>query len=100
MAAVEASEEALDGIRREAELGGRTTREVLDAERQLVLSRIRALSAERDIVINAYRLLSAVGRLTARRLEIGGVPDLVSEATDTRWNILPGVFSLGEDDRH
>ena len=98
--AAKASREALLGIRREAAIGERTIREVLDAERQLVLSQIRVLTAERDVIVSAYRLLKAVGRLTARQLGIAGIPDLASEARDTQWDVLPGIFSLGREPLH
>ncbi len=96
-AAVEASRVALDGIRREAAVGERTTREILDSERNLVSRQVQALSAERDVVVRAYTLLSAVGALTVRRLALPGVPDLEREARQTRWNLEPGLLLLGRD---
>lgn len=86
--AVEASQAALDGIRREADIGERTVREVLDAERDLVSRQVSVLSAERDVVVAGYQLLEAVGGLTARRLGIGGVPDLGAEARKTGDSLL------------
>ncbi len=81
--AVEASQTALDGIRRESQIGERTVREILDAERVLIGQRVRELTARRDSVVEAYRLLDAVGALTARRLGIDDVPDLAGEARET-----------------
>ena len=92
--AIEAARVALDGIQREAAIGERTTREVLDAERNLVSYQIRVLSAERDAVVEAYALLEATGALTARRLGIGNLPDLDREAREARWNLEPGYLSL------
>ena len=92
--AVEAARVALTGIRREAEIGERTTREVLDAERSLVLYRVRELTAERDAVVQAYTLLEATGALTARELGVRGLPDLGREARNTRWSLKPGLMSL------
>ncbi len=89
--AVHASRAALAGIKREAEFGERTTREVLDAERRVVTRQISALSAERDVIVEAYRLLEAVGALTSRRLGIAGVPDLAREARDAKWQLAPGI---------
>ena len=96
-AAVEASRIALAGIRREAEIGERTIREVLDAERSLVVYRVNALDAERDAVVHAYALLEAVGALTARAVGIGDVPDLEREAEEARRNLSPGLASLRRD---
>ena len=81
-ASASASRAALSGIRREAEIGERTTREVLDAERALVERQIQALAAKRDAIVEAWELLEAVGALTARRLGIDGLPDLAREARD------------------
>lgn len=71
--AVEASETALEHIRLEADVGKRTLREVLDAQRVLVERRIDALAAEGDGAVEAYRLLQAVGGLTVRNLRSGGL---------------------------
>ncbi len=93
--AVDASRTALTGIQREADIGERTTREVLDAERNLVSRQVAALGAERDAVVGAYRLLEAVGGLTARALGIAGLPDLDQEALDARWRLSHGFLSRG-----
>ena len=93
-AAVDASKVALDGIVREAAIGERTTREVLDAERAYVSRQVQARGAERDVIVQAYTLLRATGRLTAEHLAIGGLPDLEAEAEAARWNLLPGVVDL------
>ena len=93
-AAAEASRIALAGIRREAEIGERTIREVLDAERSLVSYQVRALDAERDAVVEAYTLLEAVGALTARALGIDGLADLDREAEEARRNLIPGWWSF------
>ena len=96
-AAVKASNIALTGIRREAAIGERTTREVLDAERNLVTRQVNELDAERDSVVRAYELLAVVGALTARGLGIADAPDLDREAGDARWNLGPGILSIGRD---
>ena len=97
-AAVAASREALAGILREAEVGERTVREVLDAETALVSNRVRVLSAERDAVVEAYRLMAAAGWLTAQRLDAAEVPDLDREAAGAaRRNLSPGLLLLLRD---
>ena len=88
-AAASASGVALAGIRREAEIGERSTREVLDAERALVERNIQALAARRDAIVEAYGLLDAVGALTARRLGVVGLPDLDREASDAIYKAAP-----------
>ena len=96
-AAVAASRVALDGIRREAAVGERTMREVLDSERSLVSRQVQMLAAERDVVVRAYTLLAAVGALTARQLALPGVADLEREARETRWRLEPGLLPLSRD---
>ena len=61
--AVEANEIALDGVQQEAFVGIRTTLDVLNAEQELLESRLALVSAERDSYIAAYRLLQAMGVL-------------------------------------
>ncbi len=70
-AAVDANEIALDGVRQEAQVGSRTTLDVLDAEQELLDSRVNLVRAQRDETVAAYTLLSAMGQLTARKLGLG-----------------------------
>ena len=70
-AAVRANEIALDGVRQEANVGSRTTLDVLDAEQELLQSRVNLVGARRDRVVAGYQLLSALGQLTARDLGLG-----------------------------
>ncbi|WP_417317619.1 TolC family outer membrane protein [Emcibacter sp.] len=67
---VEANEIALDGVRQEAEVGSRTTLDVLDAEQELLTSRVEHVRSRRDQIITAFRLLQAMGKLTARDLQL------------------------------
>ena len=70
-AAVRANEIALDGVRQEANVGSRTTLDVLDAEQELLQSRVNLVGARRDRVVAGYQLLSALGQLTARDQGLG-----------------------------
>ena len=96
--AAEASRAAFAGVRRGAEIGERTTREVLDAQRRLLERQIQVLSAERRVVVEAYRLLEATGGLTGKRLGIAGLPDLELEARKTRLKLAPGVLDILEEE--
>ncbi len=69
---VRASEIALDGVRREAEVGSRTVLDVLDAEQELLDARVNLVRAERDVVLASYQVHSAMGQLTADYLELDG----------------------------
>jgi len=68
---VRASRTALRGIREEANLGARTTLDVLDAERQLVQAETDLASAKRDEYVAVYSLLSGMGLLTVSHLQLG-----------------------------
>lgn len=63
---VSAAQLALEGVRQEYQAGTRTTLDVLNAQRELVLSQVLQVRAERDRVIAGYQLLASIGHLTAR----------------------------------
>lgn len=62
-AQVAASELALNGVRREAQLGVRTTLDVLDAEQEFLNARVSLANAERDARLATFQLLAAMGAL-------------------------------------
>ena len=68
IAAVDAAEVALNGVRQEARVGQRTTIDVLNAQQELINARISLVTAQRDRVIASYTLLAAVGGLSMQRL--------------------------------
>ncbi|WP_354237506.1 TolC family outer membrane protein [Bradyrhizobium sp. LA2.1] len=74
-----AADVALQGVRREAAGGQRTTIDVLNAQQDLTAARSRQIQAQRDRVIASYTLLSAVGRLDVRTLNLD-TPDYLPEA--------------------
>jgi outer membrane protein len=65
-----AAERALNGVRNEAQVGQRTTQDVLIAEQSLVNARQSLIVAQHDRVVSSYALLSAVGRLSAQDLAL------------------------------
>ena len=73
-----AAELALDGVRKEAQGGQRTTIDVLNALQDLTSARARLAQARRDRVVASYTLLSAVGRLDHKRLGLV-TPDYEAE---------------------
>ena len=68
-AQVDANELALKGVRREAQLGARTTLDVLDAEQEFLNSVVSLASAERDARVATFTLLAATGILTLEASE-------------------------------
>jgi outer membrane protein len=75
---VRAANVALQGVRREAEGGQRTTIDVLNAQQDLTNARSMLIQGQRDRVIASYTLLSAVGRLDVHVLNLN-TPDYLPE---------------------
>ncbi|WP_316978748.1 TolC family outer membrane protein [Shumkonia mesophila] len=67
---VTANEIALDGVRREAAVGSRTVLDVLDAEQELLDSRVNLVGAQRNQIVAIYGVKSASGLLSARALDL------------------------------
>ncbi len=68
---IRAAQAAYDGVNQEAELGSRTTLDVLDAEQNLLSARASRLQAAANLYKSQYQLLSAMGLLTANHLRLG-----------------------------
>lgn len=64
-ATVEGAEVALEGVRQEAEVGSRTTLDVLDAEQELFIARVNLVAAQAAEVTAVHAHLSSIGYLTA-----------------------------------
>lgn len=69
-AQVDAARIALEGVQQEAEVGSRTTLDVLDAEQEYLDARVAEVRARRDEYVAGFTLLSAIGRLQARQLTL------------------------------
>jgi outer membrane protein len=63
-----AAEAAFGGVREEAQLGARTTLDVLNAEQDLLDARANLASAEVDEVVASYQVLASMGLLTVQNL--------------------------------
>lgn len=64
---VAANELALSGVRRESQLGARTTLDVLDAEQEFLNAQVALANAERDARTATFQLLAAMGVLGPER---------------------------------
>lgn len=62
-AQVQATELALDGVRKERDVGTRTTLDLLDAEREQLAAQVNLLGARRDRAVTAFKLLAVCGKL-------------------------------------
>tara|TARA_B100000965_G_scaffold140956_1_gene117353 strand:- start:351 stop:1724 length:1374 start_codon:yes stop_codon:yes gene_type:complete len=69
-AQIEANVVALDGVEREAAVGSRTVLDVLDAEQELLDSRVGHTEAQRDERVAAFELAAAVGKMTAMDMKL------------------------------
>src|SRR3546814_9644743 len=67
-----ANELALEGVRAENTVGTRNVLDVLNAEQELLNSRVQLVTAERDAYVAGFTLLAAMGRAEARDLNLFG----------------------------
>lgn len=67
-AQVKANKTALTGVREEERVGQRTLLDVLNAQVELLDSRVTLATTRRDLVVAAYSVFSSVGRLDALSL--------------------------------
>ena len=93
-AQVQASTVALDGVRQEAQVGSRTTLDVLNAEQELLDAQVQLAAARRDVVVAHYTLLSEIGQLTARQLRL---PVLYYDEEKYYNGVRNAWFGLGSD---
>ncbi len=68
--AVRANEIAFEGVEQEAFVGLRTTLDVLNAEQELLNSRLELVRAERDLTVASYGVLQSMGLLGAQALAL------------------------------
>ena len=91
---IRAAQAAYDGVKQEAELGSRTTLDVLQAEQTLLSAKAAALQAQANLSISQYSLLSAMGLLTAENLKLG-VPTFDPEAYYNAVKSAPATSAQG-----
>ena len=69
-AQIQANAIALEGVEREAIVGSRTTLDVLNAQQALLQSQVTLVQNLAQVVTASYQVAAAVGRLTARDLNL------------------------------
>ena len=69
-AAIRANQVALEGVEREAIVGSRTTLDVLNAEQALLNSQTTLVQNLSQLITASYGVAAAIGRLTARDLNL------------------------------
>lgn len=70
--AVSANELSLEGTRAENSVGNRTILDILNAEQELLNSRVQLITARRNAYVAGFSLLAAMGRAEARDLGLDG----------------------------
>ena len=68
--AVDANALALEGVTQENQVGTRTIIEVLNAQQELLITKVNLVTARRDEYVGAYTLLASVGAAEAAALEV------------------------------
>jgi outer membrane protein len=94
-AQVQANEVALNGVREEARVGQRTTLDVLNAQQELLVSRVNLILAQRDRVVNSYDVVQTIGRLTVRYTSLPVTPYSPKEHFDQVKDLWFGVSAPG-----
>jgi outer membrane protein len=88
--AVSANELSLEGTRAENSVGNRTILDILNAEQELLQSKVQLVTARRNAYVAGFSLLAAMGRAEARDLglEGGALYDPMTnyEAVEGAWN--------------
>lgn len=85
---VEANQLAFEGAEQERQVGLRTTIEVLNAQQELLDSRVNLVRAERDAYVTAHTLLQATGVLNGKTLGVNAPlydPDKHRKAVQWRF---------------
>ncbi len=72
--AVSANELSLEGVRAENTVGNRTILDILNAEQELLNSKVNLVAARRNAYVAGFSLLAAMGRAEARDLGLESGP--------------------------
>ncbi|MGE4063505.1 MAG: TolC family outer membrane protein [Rhodospirillaceae bacterium] len=99
-AAISANEIALEGVRREAEVGSRTVLDVLNAEQAYLAAQVSLIRAQRDQLVAAHQILSAVGQLTGADLMLETqIYDPAAHFDDVEYQAFGSDAAAGADKR-
>jgi outer membrane protein len=88
--AVAANELSLEGVRAENSVGNRTILDILNAEQELLNSKVQLVTARRNAYVAGFTLLASMGRAEARDLGLDGGalydPSEYYDGVDGNWN--------------
>lgn len=94
--AVRANQIALEGVRQEADVGARTTLDVLDAEQESLNAQVALVRSERNEIVAGYSLLSVAGGLTSQSLGLAvKAYDPLAHYQDVHYKFLGTGADMG-----
>ena len=67
---IKANEMAVEGVKRENEVGSRTLLDVLDAEQELLEEKVEAIKVKRDMFVTIFSLMAYMGKLSSSDLNL------------------------------
>ena len=67
---VRSAEIALEGVQQENLVGARTILDILDAEQELLDNQVSLVGSQRDEIVAGFQVLTAIGRMTAKDLNL------------------------------
>ena len=91
---IRAAQAAYDGVKQEADLGSRTTLDVLTAEQNLLSAKASRLTAQANLYAYQYALLADMGLLTASGLHLG-IPTFDPQAYYNAVKTAPATSARG-----
>ena len=94
--AVSAAELSLEGVRAENSIGNRTILDVLNAEQELLQSRVQLVTARRNAYVAGFSLLAAMGRAEARDLGLGD-EGVLYDPIDNYERVSGSIWDWGRD---
>lgn len=94
--AVDAAELSLEGVRAENSIGNRTILDVLNAEQELLSSRVQLVTARRNAYVAGFSVLAAMGRAEARDLGLGD-EGLLYDPIDNYDRVNGSIWDWGRD---
>ena len=69
-AAIKANETAVEGVKKENEVGSRTLLNVLDAEQDLLEEKVEVIKVKRDKFVTIFNLMAYMGKLSISDLNL------------------------------
>ncbi len=99
-AAIAANQIALEGVRREAEVGSRTVLDVLNAEQAFLAVQVSLVRSQRDQLVAAHQILAAVGSLTGLDLMLdAAIYDPLAHFDDVEYQAFGSDAAAAQDKR-